>query len=586
MRFPSVPTERHGRGDNHKEGQVMTERILGEAGPKRSRRFRFVFLPIILGAALALMMAGGAQAVHDAGLFELDGNAVNGAATGDDWDNVCHQVTITDDTTNAIPNQCTSASDTTAATAVSWTAELNTNASIFTGGGSKDPEDISAWAWKDAGGLPDKDNLLHSFAARYQTAASATCPSTTATCDVLYFGSDRFDNSGDAQQGFWFFQNKITLSNVKSGGGFKFDGVHETGDLLVISDFSNGGTTSTISVYTWDPTVSGNLKLEASSAVAKCSAALGTGDSFCGIVNEATTLTTSPWTFLDKSGNTNFAQGEFYEGGVNLSALGLGDECFSSVASESRSSTSTTATLKDFVLGQLGNCSATLTTQVSNAGPVTPGTAITDVATVTGTSPTNDPVGDVTFFLCSGVAAGGSCPTGGTNLGTGTLTGNSDGTSTATSPSVNGTGSELTPGHYCFRAEWPGDTNYTTALSETNSTTECFDVKATSSISTSQSWLPQDSATVTVNGAAVAGTVVFRLYPNGTCSGTTFVEFTDTAAPYETNNTTYRTASTIISWSATFTPSDPNAVQGSTTTRCERSDLTINNSASDFPPAP
>jgi hypothetical protein len=114
-------------------------------------------------------------------------------------------------------------------------------------------------------------------------------------------------------------------------------------------------------------------------------------------------------------------------------------------------------------------------------------------------------------------------------------------------------------------------------------------VKDTSSIRTEQSWLPQDKAIVTTaGGTAVAGTVVFSLYENGTCSGTAARTFTDstvsTGGVFETNNTTYETASKTISWSATFTPSDTNAVQGSTTTRCERSDLTINNSASDFPP--
>ena len=61
------------------------------------------------------------------------------------------------------------------AIAVSWTAETARAATIFTGGGSKDPQDIDQWAWKndpDAGdelhgGLPDKDNLLHAFATRY-----------------------------------------------------------------------------------------------------------------------------------------------------------------------------------------------------------------------------------------------------------------------------------------------------------------------------------------------------------------------------------------------------------------------------------
>jgi hypothetical protein len=35
---------------------------------------------------------------------------------------------------------------------------------------------------------------------------------------------------------------------------------HRNGDLLIISDFSNGGTTSTISVFKWNNAVNGNLQ--------------------------------------------------------------------------------------------------------------------------------------------------------------------------------------------------------------------------------------------------------------------------------------------------------------------------------------
>src|SRR5262249_37849392 len=203
-------------------------------------------------------------------------------------------------------------------------------------------QDISQWAWKDgAGGLPDKDNLLHSFAARYSlppTASTGSCPSGGApTCDVLFFGSDRLDNSGDAQQGFWFFQNSIGLGSNSVGGGTGFTGVHKDGDLLVISDFSNGGATSTITVYKWDSTCASgvnkpkpgqcgdaNLRLLATSNNANCASA-SAGDNFCGIVNAGTI--TMPWSFTDKSGTpgNGALNGEFFEGGVNLSAIGLGD---------------------------------------------------------------------------------------------------------------------------------------------------------------------------------------------------------------------------------------------------------------------
>jgi hypothetical protein len=244
----------------------------------------------------------------------------------------------------------------------------------------------------------------------------------------------------------------------------------------------------------------------------------------------------------------------------------------------------------------------------SAAGTVTPGTPVHDIATVTGsgTSPLIDPTGNVKFFLCGPDQANPvdpddpnvpddpvGCPTGGTPVplaGTPVqLVGGTagDGIATANSTDVNTAAANLAPGTYCFRAEYSGDTNYDPD-SETNLTTECFTVQQTSAITTDQSWLPQDSATVTTNGGLpVAGKVVFSLYENGTCSGTatTFEDTTvSTGGKFETNNTTYRTTSTIISWSAVFTPS--NAVQGSTTTQCERSDLTINNSSGPFTPAP
>src|SRR5262249_54217151 len=360
-------------------------------GGRHKRWLASIALVVVTGL---ILFVPALLAVHDTGAFELDGNAANsGALLGDDWDNVCHQVLHSD---------CGTLNDTTGAKAVSWVPELNTNATIFTGGGSKDPQDINQWGWKDgAGGLPDKDNLLHSFAVRYSLPASATCPTGSSDpavkCDVLYFGSDRLDNSGDAQQGFWFFQNAIGLGPDTGGGGAPFTGVHKAGDLLIISDFSNGGTTSTITVYKWDPTClktggtcgDQNLRTLATSTVANCASATA-GDAFCGIVN-ATTIT-MPWSFVDKSGTpTNQAlHGEFYEGGVNLTLLGLANECFATAASETRSSTSTTATLKDFILGQFANCSATLTTTplvgstTGGGQTVAPGTSVKDIATVQG----------------------------------------------------------------------------------------------------------------------------------------------------------------------------------------------------------
>jgi hypothetical protein len=121
---------------------------------------------------------------------------------------------------------------------------------------------------------------------------------------------------------------------------------------------------------------------------------------------------------------------------------------------------------------------ATLATQVSDAGPVFPGAPVHDTATVTGNQAGVTPTGTVTFFLCGPIPTG-SCNTGGTSIGTGSLSG-SGATASAVSPDVNTSASPLAPGRYCFRAEWPGDANYLTPLTEfggANGTNECFTVR-------------------------------------------------------------------------------------------------------------
>ena len=565
---------------------------------------------IAVVAILTGLLATATLAVHDVSVFQLDAPSADaqvtlGATTHhDDWDVICKDNPSTCTLNAGYPDPGAPAATLTASAHENDGA---LNATIFSGGGSKDIYGIQsgAWAWKDeSGGLPDKDNLLHAYAARYSVDPSTECPvaSGLTTCDVIYFGSDRYDNNGDATQAFWFLQNQITLGSNKVGGALGFNGSHQDGDLLIISEFSNGGTTSTITVYRWSGTdATGGLTFVAGGPNQKCGGS--SPDPFCGVVNSAppTGGTIAPWSFLDKGGSTNFRQGELYEAGINLSdpSINLAGECFSSFVAETRSSTSTSAQLKDFVLGQFQVCAPALTTQASTNGTVAPGTPVTDSATVTITGATNpaDATGSVTFYLCGPATTATACSSSASDavtvgspktlVDTSTPANANDGISGATSDQVNTSTSPLQPGFYCFAAA-ADLTNYADPAEFSNNTTECFRVRDTTAITTAQRWLPQDDATITTGSgaSAPAGTVVFSLYENGTCSGTAAATFTDTTAPYTTNNTTYRTSSTIISWSATFTPTDTNAFANSTTTSCERSDLTINNSASAFPPAP
>jgi hypothetical protein len=548
-----------------------------------------VIAAVLAAVAMVALNVAPAAAVHDTGAFELDGNAVNNpAVAGDDWDNVCHQVLGTD---------CSTTSNTTGATAVDWVPELNPNASIFTGGGSKDPIDINKWAWKDgAGGLPDKDNLLHSFAARYTTSQNH---------QVLFFGSDRLDNSGDAQQGFWFFQNSIALGSNSVGGGTGFTGVHKAGDVLVVTDFSNGGGTSTITVYAWDPTCTkttgstagacgdANLRIKGTSTSANCASAAA-NDQFCGIVNP-TNGTVAPWPYTDKSGNSTYLQGEFFEGGVDLTALGLGGQCFASVAAETRSSTSPTAVLKDFTLGQFGKCGSSVTTQSSVTGSTSIGTgsvSVSDSATVvvTGVSTWS---GSVQFHLRGPI---GSPLEVSTDIGGPVAVSN-------TTPTVQSSTATVTAvGDYCWSAHF---TSNTTGVpdADDDGINECFTVTpVTPSLPTTAgpdvvvgnpvtdtvalSGTSNQPGTPAINpttpGAPAGGTITFTLLKND-CTTLATGTGTNPQSVTVSGNGTYGPvsftpdAAGTYHWKATHTPAtgDPNNLASTFNSDCSDANETV-----------
>ena len=642
-------------------------RIFSRRSPNR------LALALVTAISLTVAVVVPAYAVHDVGLFQLDRNAQTSVQSAipaaDDWDKVCPAST---------PPGAVSCIGGISAQATTFDTD-GVNATIFTGGGSKDDLNTTGWQWKD-GSVPPKDDLAHGYAARYANG-------------YLYFGADRTANNGDSQIGFWFFQGNV---GPQAGGTFGPD-AHQNGDILVLSDFTQGGVTVTIRVFQWHSpggAINGTLDLLAGTTAtpADCvGSPIGTGDHFCATVNNA--VTPSPWAFADKGGTPtgNFAPGEFYEGGIDLNFLGLQDECFSSFLAETRSSQSVDATLKDFVGGSFAVCTATMSTAPSTGagGTVTPGTIVTDTATVTGTSSTKTPTGNVTFYLCGPIATG-TCDTGGTQVGAPKALSGSGGTATATSDGVDTT--TFVAGRYCFRATWPGDSNYTTPLSHSGTgDSECFNVAKlnptvitlasapialggsisdvatlsgatatatgtitfnlygpndatcatsifsstvavsgngnytsasftptavgtyrwianysgdgsnnptangcneanesvtvtdTSSTSTAQNWLPNDSATITTaGGSPLNGTLSFTLYESGDCTGTVLRNaetFTLTNAAsgltYNTTNATVKVlVSTTVSWKVVFTSS--NAFVGSSS-KCESTTLTVVN---------
>jgi hypothetical protein len=285
---------------------------------------------LAIAGMMTLVFVPLAVAVHDIGVFELDGDATDDpAVAGDDWDTV-----------NAGGGSAVARTGTVADPAP---------VSIFTGGGSKDPIDISSWKHKD-GSVPDKDDVTNAYAAAYNVNGDL----------VIYFGADRFANDGDAQLGFWFFQQNITLNPAGT-----FNGTHEVGDVLVLANFSQGGSVSTIQVLEWVGTGGneggGTLQLLMTANAARCGPSMS-GDTVCAITNAGPTA--APWPYTPKQGSPGtFPPVSFFEGGINITQVFAGSTppCFASFMAETRSSTSVTAVLKDFVLGVFPVCGINIT---------------------------------------------------------------------------------------------------------------------------------------------------------------------------------------------------------------------------------
>jgi hypothetical protein len=496
----------------------MTQQILGPSGSPR-RRWT-VFVPLLVAFALGLMYVAGAQAVHDDGVFALEGNATTG--------NEC-----TNPPTNNIPSGCDPRNPVSITTGEDWDqVEAGTDSADETafetdttlsgglaGAGdsilsqdTKDIQAISAWTWKQTGStsVQDKADIEHAYAAQYG--------------DLLYFGADRFSNSGDTVMGFWFFRSGVAKVGPDAQGNGTFTGTHTArvdgpdpgdpplsrGDILIVSDFRQGGKAPQIQVYEWvasGGSASANLDLIGGGPnPASCTQAPGErqndppvppvsgGDPLCATANQF--IITSPWLYDAKSnsggtsgdnGAGKFGVATFMEGGIDLGFFGFADTCFSSFMAETRASHSVTSTLSDFVLGEFGACESELTTTPANGSgtPLTdsdvPPNGLADIQIGTGSLGANVTdnasvnvtgvgtwTGTVSFFICGPIATG-TCDTGGVAAGVKPV---SNTTTTAMSNVVNLT----SVGRYCWRGFFESPTEGVPDATDA-STGECFEVK-------------------------------------------------------------------------------------------------------------
>jgi hypothetical protein len=492
----------------------MAERILGPQGSKR--RKRFLWVPALLIACLALFVVGSAQAVHDE-TFQLDGNVLaasttnyGGHAQSFDWDSFfdssgnAKQASFPD---ASVPDFTASGFQRDFNTTANNTYDTS-DATTFTTG-SKDTLNISTgWACTSANNVTDKGDIQNAYAVAYTDPVSGD--------QFLYFGMERNSNNGDANVAFWFLQGNANCTSPTGPGSSAWTGDHVDGDILIVSAFTKGGVVSTINAYRWNGGAGGSLGTTPVASGGDCSATnppAPLGDVSCATANQVGI--TTPW-LTNNNGKTNglghsLLTGEFFEGGINLTDSNLAGKCFNEFVGDTRSSQSLGATIFDYARGSLGECkSTTVTTPTPSGSSEIPANAqVTSsdsaVITVNGTPKFS---GTVKFFLCGpGVDASANCSTGGVQIGsTQTLT---DVTSPQTVVSSSATLTKV--GKYCWRAEYSGDSVRTVPPStdpkNTTDQSECFTLTPkTPSLATAAGAGPVDFGNPVTDTATLSGT--------------------------------------------------------------------------------
>jgi hypothetical protein len=275
--------------------------------------------------------------------------------------------------------------------------------------GSKDTLNISpGWECTKSNNVTDKADIVNAYA----TAA-------TNGDVIVYFALERYANDGTGNVGFWFLKDGSVACDPSPKTG-AFTGNHVDGDLLIVSEFSGGGSVSTIEAYRWTGGAEGYLDPTPIAAGNQCTG-IGSGDNLCAIVNG--NLLTGygaakdvPWlTETKESGpnpSNNLDVSEFFEGRINLTQLGLLG-CFSKYMAVTRSSTSLTATIFDYALGNFSLCSIDVakscTTGVDNPVVNAGGDAILTLFDVVVTNDGVSTINDVSIEEDITLSAGESC---------------------------------------------------------------------------------------------------------------------------------------------------------------------------------
>jgi hypothetical protein len=421
---------------------------------RRWHRRALVVAAVILSTGLATLnvgralAAGGGTDVNNAGVFELDGDVTHEAATTPpyDWANL---FTSTGARVTGLADLVNS----------TFTPDPTTTDVAFITGSSKDTIDVSSWMCTTKPVTP-KDEIQNSYAAAF----IAPSGSPVAGHVLLYMGLERGTVSGTSNAGFWIFKqptacNPSTGTFVNPNTGAPVG--HSDGDILLFASFTSGGTSASISLFTWRTACT-------STSVSGCTSTSPTGGlstpingqdcptsnlNLCGIANGTAPITT-PW--APGSVGTN----GFFEAGIDLTATvpgALSSSCFSTILADTRSSASVTSDLHDFNSGSFSLCATpTLATSAAQTSNIVGAATTSDTATLSGFvgSVSGEPVTFNLFGPFSTPQSSNFCTASPppTPLFSGSATLNSSGVA-----SINDPNTLSTVGTYYWVASYPGD---------------------------------------------------------------------------------------------------------------------------------
>jgi hypothetical protein len=358
---------------------------------------------IVASALFPGVLRAGATSIPDvggAGVFELDGNIAQDTATPPPYDWQC--VFNTPAHTGCPPSSALMPAKT-------FQPDFgNPDPTYFSGVGAgiKDINDIPTWGCVTLNNPLNKDDILNAYGAVFIPTSGAKQGHV-----LVYLAQERDSNNGDSFAGFWLMHNQHACDSSAAG---TFNGKHDPGDLLVVSNYTNGGTTATVQLWSWDTSATNNLVQLGNGFTCGQTPPPGIAspDDMCAIANAGNV--TQPW-----APHNTLGANQFVEVGVDLSdllppTLTGQTACFSDFLAETRSSQELTATLKDYTTGRFDICvNPTVSTQQTAGGhtaaaqTILAGSSVSDQATLSGAI-LGTPGGSIEYVLSSGTDCKGT----------------------------------------------------------------------------------------------------------------------------------------------------------------------------------